>query len=174
MPRIYRKVPPEVRFWKWVDKSAGEDSCWIWIGGHSTEGYGCFALDGHRSIGAHCASWILHNGAIPKGLFVLHECDNPPCVNPRHLKLGTHGQNCADMVARGRSCVGDRQWQRKYPHLRKRGSRHHNSKLIEEQVLEIRRAYSAREENQYELAARFGVSQVLIGKIINRIAWSHI
>lgn len=89
----------EVRFWTSVKSSAG---CWEWMKGRSDErGYGVTA-DVGRKLQAHRASWELHYGPIPEGLFVCHKCDNPPCVRPDHLFLGTHLDNMRDMIAKGR------------------------------------------------------------------------
>jgi hypothetical protein len=71
--------------------------CWPWTGKIATNGYGY--LD---NMLAHRASWLIHHGPIPEGLQVLHHCDNPRCVNPDHLWLGTQADNVADMMAKGR------------------------------------------------------------------------
>lgn len=93
------------RFWSYVDKSGGEDACWVWTGNTNSEsGYGQFSclkiLKKERF--AHRISYRLAHGKKPK-LWVLHKCDNPPCVNPKHLYEGTPKQNVADRVSRGRS-----------------------------------------------------------------------
>lgn len=96
-------IPLKDRFWSKVVKT---DTCWIWIGAGSTskKGYGQIRLPGAkgRQTSAHRVSWILHRGEIPIGLDVLHKCDNPPCVNPDHLFLGTNQDNVNDKVSKGR------------------------------------------------------------------------
>jgi hypothetical protein len=87
------------RFWQWVDTSSGD--CWTWTGGSTTGGYGKFWLNG-RTISAHRVSYVMHFGTIPDGLLVLHSCDNPPCVRPDHLSLGTYRDNARDSMAKGR------------------------------------------------------------------------
>lgn len=79
-----------------------ETGCWEWLGARANGGYGLFAVQNPRRITAHRYSWELHNGPIPAGMHVLHHCDNPPCVNPAHLFLGTASDNMRDMLAKGR------------------------------------------------------------------------
>jgi hypothetical protein len=92
------------RFWAKV-KLGSPNECWEWQGGSYANGYGSFRLGGPNT-GAHRASWILSHGDIPNGLHVCHKCDNPKCVNPAHLWLGTIRQNYDDMVAKGRRRSG--------------------------------------------------------------------
>ena len=95
----------EEYFWRRVEKSHG---CWLWTAYRDSKGYG-FAVPGRgQKQLAHRVSWVLHFGQIPDGLLVLHKCDNPPCVRPDHLFLGTHADNAADMVAKDRQASGDR------------------------------------------------------------------
>lgn len=80
-------------------KSTG---CWHFKGASDSRGYGKVGLSG-KVVGAHRASWILHNGEIVGDLLVCHKCDNPRCVNPEHLFLGTHQDNMQDMINKGRA-----------------------------------------------------------------------
>lgn len=88
------------RFW---DKTVPEPNtgCVLWAGGTCAGGYGAFT-DNYVSYGAHRFAWQLVHGEIPTGLFVLHKCDTPPCVNPAHLFLGTHLENMLDMLRKTR------------------------------------------------------------------------
>lgn len=88
----------EERFWRFVAPMMDDRGCWEWTGQIGDTGYP--KMGPHY---AHRLSWVMNNGMIPKGLFVCHHCDNPPCVNPKHLFLGTHRDNMQDMVAKGRS-----------------------------------------------------------------------
>ena len=90
----------ENRFWNKVRKGKPNE-CWSWLGARQVRGYGNFYSDGKR-IGAHRYSWQLHNNSIiPKGHVIMHTCDNPNCVNPRHLALGTQQNNMIDAVEKG-------------------------------------------------------------------------
>lgn len=98
---------PEVRFWRYVNKA--EQGCWEWIGTKDGGGYGQLSAGrGRAPFKAHRLSFELANGPIPVGLFILHKCDNPACVNPLHLELGDQKKNMADMYLRGRQCKNKR------------------------------------------------------------------
>lgn len=93
---------PEERFWSKVERT---DTCWIWTASATEYGYGriSWEVDGKKRLfRAHQVSWMLHYGTIPFSLSVLHKCDNPPCVRPDHLFLGTQLDNMRDMVFKGR------------------------------------------------------------------------
>jgi len=141
-----RENRPENRFWKFV-KKAGADECWEWIGGKNLHGYGRFSC-GCIKVLAHRFSWELHNGPIPTGegyhgTCVLHRCDNPSCVNPTHLRLGTQEDNMQDMSQKGRAVTV-------------RISE--NAKLSEDQVREIKALLSQKSLSLRTIADRFDIS----------------
>ena len=88
-----------MRFWSKVKKT---QDCWIWTASRTDRGYGSFGLDG-KVRRAHRVAYELAVGPIPDGMSILHACDNPPCVNPAHLRVGTQVQNMADELVRGRN-----------------------------------------------------------------------
>lgn len=97
-------MPIEDRFWSKVNKT---DTCWIWVGARKSGkfNYGKIGAGGAKNgwRRAHIVAWELTRGLVPHGLYVLHNCDNPPCVNPHHLRLGTLKDNSRDMVERNRN-----------------------------------------------------------------------
>ena len=125
-------------------------------------GYGNIYSNGRNEL-THRYSWTLHFGLVPRGLCVLHKCDNRKCVRPDHLFLGTKKENTDDMFFKGR--------QRNLGILK--GQQHGEAKLKDEDVLRIREA-AARGERHVAQAARYGVSASLIGLIVRRKAWRHI
>ncbi|MCK5341972.1 MAG: HNH endonuclease [Candidatus Heimdallarchaeota archaeon] len=141
------------RFWEKVNIK-GPDECWDWIAKHKVGRYGRFHLNNKDEM-AHRFSWVIHNGQIPEEMDVLHHCDNPSCVNPAHLFLGTHQDNMRDALRKGRLQVGETC---------------HRSKLTEKQVLEIRSS----SESPIILAKRHGICDRNIHYIKNRETWKHI
>ena len=141
------------RFWSKVSKG-GPDECWNWLAWCDSGGYGSISTtNGYTS--AHRVSWELHKGPIPKGMHVLHSCDNPPCINPLHLFLGTQMDNMKDCIAKGRM---------------PRGEDKVNAKLTEQNVLEIR----VSNETQAVLAKRYGVSCCVVSMTKRHLIWRHV
>ena len=150
----------EERFWSKVD-IRGSDDCWEWLAGKTSAGYGEITRGRvcEGTIYAHRYSWELRYGSIPGGLHVCHHCDNPGCVNPAHLFLGTDADNMKDCVEKGRS---------------NRGQRNGQAKLTNDQVLSIRKEYAKGYIAQEKLARKYNVKRQAISKIVRREAWTHI
>jgi hypothetical protein len=108
---------------------------------------------------AHRVAWTLHHGQIPDGMSICHHCDNPPCVRPDHLFVGTHGDNCRDKISKGREA-----------HVR--GSENGQAKLTEAEVLQIRAL--APTMLQQQIADKFGISRKQIWAIVHRKKWAHL
>ena len=150
------------RFWKWVEVR-GSGECWEWKGGHTGDAkYGWYSTATLRIL-AHRLSWIINKGTDPGFLFVCHTCDNPPCVNPSHLFLGTNYDNVQDMCRKGRHSFG----------LQK-GEEISTHKLTENEVLEIRAKYIPHEYSTRKLAKEYNVSQTQIRNVLSRFSWAHL
>lgn len=146
------------KFWQKVDKAG--DICWNWQGSKHRDGYGWFYYEGKNHL-THVFSWFLTYGYYPKKICVLHKCDNPACVRPDHLFLGTQLENIQDRVKKNRSSGGKNG-------SPPRGIRNPKAKLTFQQVQQIRERYD-NGETQVVLASYFKVSQNTISKIINNI-----
>lgn len=156
------RTPLPVRFWAKVTKS--ETGCWLWTGATTNGGYGVIQSGGRgKVVRAHRLSWELHNGSFDPNLDVCHRCDNPPCVRPDHLFVGTARENAADMVAKGRAKGGP-----------PRGSRHPRAKLTEELAVRIRSEYLPHVVGLRLLAKRYGVSQKTVMNVVHRKVWTHV
>ena len=151
------------KFWKnvSVDKPY---KCWEWIGAKGN-GYGKFYSNGKQLL-AHRVSWVIHNGKLPKRdgndepLFVCHKCDNPGCVNPDHLYLGTHFDNMQDRIVS--------------PKSHNKGEKHGLHKVGEKEVLEMRSKYIRNVYTLKMIAAEYDISYVEVHKIITRKTWRHL
>jgi hypothetical protein len=154
-------LTPLARFeLSWIPEP--NSGCWLWLGRpRGSNGYGGFMMN-ERVYVAHRASWLLLRGEIPDGKLVLHHCDNPSCVNPHHLFLGTHQDNEDDKVRKGRQARGD-----KLAHPRAAGEANGNSKLTIQAVREIRAATVP----QRSVAKAYGVTQALVSKIQRGEIW---
>lgn len=155
----------------WTKARVGDpEQCWEWQASRTKVGYGKFTTRHQYWEGAHRIAWMLTVGPIPDGLSVLHRCDNPPCVNPGHLFLGTQTDNMADMNKKGRVAKGDRHKSRTKPESVARGEAVWMAKLTEDDV----RAIRASAEIGRVLAARYGVQREAIDKIKRRERWKHV
>lgn len=161
----------EDRFWSHVIKI---DGCWIWTASKRYKGYGafCWRRDGVLIQGrAHRYSYELHYGTFPDELFVLHKCDNPPCVNPKHLFLGTVLDNNLDMCRKGRHVSGTSKTPVELCKYKK-GRDHHNVKIDESVVRQIR---MDKEKMSYSnLSLKYGLSLSHLHRIVNRKVWSYV
>lgn len=147
------------RFWDKVDKSGGENACWNWTAAKLPHGYGKL-----QSMLSHRASWKIHFGEIPSGLLVCHKCDNPSCVNPNHLFLGTHKQNTQDMVKKGRAACGDRHGSKTHKENVRRGDNHPFTKIKQSDIPAV---LLMRKNGMYfkDIALKYGVSWSAIQRI---------
>lgn len=153
------------RFWLKVDRS-NPDGCWLWIAAVDGKGYGLLAekTPGSKRVRVHKAhrySWELVHGPIFGGLFVLHRCDTPECVNPDHLFLGTHADNMRDMVAKGRWKGGRKRGpnyrpRRRYPRT--------NAQPTPELLQELARLFRVERVGFFEIGKRLGISRVTAKK----------
>lgn len=158
--KISAKIKPEYRFWQKVNKYTtiyGDSGqyptiCWEWCASLKNHyGYGGFRDNG-RVILAHRYSWELTYGLIPDNLCVLHKCDNPKCVRPCHLFLGTISDNSIDMFEKNRG----------------------NNVLQSKDIIRIRKLYRTGKWTQKELANKYGVARGTVSDIVTKKTWSRI
>ncbi len=156
---------PKILFWKHVNKT---ETCWLWTAsGSGVNGaYGGFN-NGRKKVKSHRFSWEMHNGMIPDGLYVLHSCDVPRCVNPAHLFLGTKKDNTQDMLAKGRHYTVTK------PEFILRGSDANPAKLNEKQVFQLRRL-SLKGVSCRRMARWTGLSGTTIRRAVDGTNWAHV
>jgi len=187
MPRTGRPpTDPVARFNAKVLRGTAPDSCWEWVGTKNKGGYGVFALWG-KSVFAHRLSLAMSVPClVEKNKLVIHSCDNPSCVNPDHLRMGTAAENSQDMVDRSRNERGEGHWAKRYPERIVRGERHwaksrpdklrgeNNGRAIlgNSDVARIKELVSSGMK-QGEVAAMLGVSRTTINNIWTGRTWNH-
>lgn len=177
--KTYPRRSLETRFWRGVDKR-GPSECWPWKGTAHSGKYGHVGRGGRNggTVLASRVSYELHYGPIPDGLYVCHTCDNPPCVNPAHLFLGTQQDNVDDRVRKGRSArvTGLANGAHTHPEKVARGSGHYAAKLTDEQVKAIRAVKPATgvHEAAQVVATQYGTTKSYIIKIWYGYKWKHL
>lgn len=148
-------INPRQRFDEKVDVR-GPNDCWEWLARKTHQGYGRFNLRG-VNCQANRVAWELEFGAIPEGMHVLHRCDNPSCVNPSHLWLGTNADNVADRVRKGRNPRMD-------------GERNPRQKLSFADVLKIRERFRSGEPSK-RLASEYGIARGYVPQLARGVTW---
>ncbi len=149
----------EARFWSYILQPNDPNCCWPWQGQVDANGYGRFNWRRGETQLAHRLSYRLAHGELPVDRFVCHRCDNPPCINPAHLFLGTQLDNMRDAAAKGRTASPDR-----------RGEEVNTAKLSTTDVVFIRGATAT----TAEVAALFDISQAQVNNIRKRRQWKHV
>lgn len=150
----------------WSKTSLGETGCMEWTGSRFRTGYGRFRLKG-RTQSAHRVAYELSVGPIPDGMLICHRCDNPPCVNPDHLFVGTKSDNAADMIRKGRH------WIVTDPSRRRTGADAHRATLT---VDAVRTVFVLRREglSQRAIAKSVGTTQGHVSRILNGKTWPEV
>ncbi len=153
--QVYKS--PEERFWEKVDKSAGPNGCWIWMVGRSPPRpcttYGQFYYKGRCRGVAHRFAWMLTNGPISESALMCHHCDNPPCVNPAHLFIGTHATNAQDALDKGR-----------FPY----------TSITTRNVIGIRDWYVQEVVSLQDIADGYGLNYGQVSAIVTHRTWRHV
>jgi hypothetical protein len=152
-----RLVPLSERFLRYY-RPGDPAECWPWLGSTDRDGYGVIGDERQRQLRAHRVSYErFHGVVVPAASYVLHACDNPVCVNPHHLRLGSNAENMADKTAKMRQPHGEGHWK---------------ARLTERDVRAIRSAYPSR--TAPELAAQYGLTVQGIMAVVNRKLWKHV
>jgi hypothetical protein len=148
------------KFFDTMGTEYNSDKCWEWRGRKFSNGYGCLGISIKNYL-AHRVSYEIFYGNFPKELLVCHKCDNRLCVNPNHLFLGTYKENSKDCIDKNRknSKKGEDVW---------------DSKLRNEDIINIRKLYQLDGHTAKDLSNKYGVDQSIIRKVANGIIWKHI
>lgn len=153
------------RFWSKVRITNNPNDCWEWQASGLEKGYGTFYVNKKKYL-SHRVSWQMAFGKIPEGLKVLHECDNPKCVNPLHLFLGTQKDNMEDMTEKGRRASADK--------IRNPGEKNGSHKLTAGQVQVIRNKYSSGGTSHRKLAKEMNIGTTQISRILKHESWKDL
>jgi len=137
------------------------DGCWRWFGAVRDAGYGVVVIEGRQKSVHRVVYALVNDCSIPADLGCCHHCDNPCCVNPFHLFIGTQAENMADMVSKGRQQTT-------------RGEQSSRSKLTTAMVLEMRRAYAQGGVTIAALARQFGLTEPGASAVVYRHSWKHV
>lgn len=168
------------RFWGRVSKGA-PDACWLWTAGKDKDGYGRFAVVVSRPgepykqkhLRANRVAWELANGRPLDDALTLHSCDNPSCVNPKHLRPGTQADNRKDCGDKGRNAVGARSGSHTHPERRRRGENHGLATLTEEKVVRIR-TLNAHGVSGWRTAEIVGATRSQVHQVLSGKTWTHV
>ena len=143
---------PETSIKRFYKNFVAVDGCWIWTA-TEVKGYGKMMAFGERY--AHRVSYVIHKGKLSKDMEVMHVCDNSICVNPAHLRKGSHSENMKDMVVKGRSARGEKQ---------------RNAKLTEQQVIQLRKSPGLARS----LSRKFGVAEITARQAQRGVTWKYL